>query len=547
MKKKLIMLLSVSLLFTAGAIAETTKQDSVSIDGDELAMSHINYIQYSLNKIRYSRSKATINAELDAVLNTINPVSLKYDALIEAYQELTQSTLMGMKLNIEQEEALKAEIQKKRDNAIFDAIGNLATPATIAASIANPASIGMLALEVGFNYAKTQGEITNDSLKQANKLDVDAIRIIDVERTGIFLSAAKVFKDKDYKNTHFINETMMQSLSQITYELDSVAKLDSVALKLSADTNLKDIHMTATKAITYLSEKDVYGLFECFLPYYLTLLKAHYYLTEIDSSHYNVMDSIFNKIVTVSDTIYCKFYQKNDFLKDAARYMILAEMQRHKEFSSSDSSKMNKYISAMDTNIQATLENKINHKLFMVSVYAYLGKKEKKQECLHFIHDVGAEDETGTMWMRRMSEECKDSSSKKCKEIKNDLTEWKKSKEMEGIYKRIKVFNDGNTFLHLKSPISLANVKASCLNASNEKDKKCSDKLKRMKTHKTDRFYVYYFPDFSRDENGFSLSFNFDLTIEKENEKWVTTITMKQNSSKSFDYNMLPIATSPLK
>lgn len=511
----------------ASVTAQTTIQDSTrmqdSVDiKDEMAMSHINYIQYSLNKIRYSRSKASINAELDAVLNTINPASLKYDALIEAYQELTQSTLMGLKLNIEQEENLRAEIHNKRKNAIFNAFEGLATGAAVTTTFPNPASIGMLALQVGFNYARAQGEITADSLKQANKLDAEAIRIIDVERTGIFLSAAKVFKDKDYENTHFINETMMQSLSKITYELDSIGKLDSTALKKDGKGNLKNIHLVAKKAITYLSEKDVHALFEYFLPYHLTLLKAHYFLTEVDSNHYKEMDRIFKEIKEKSNSVYSRFYQKNEYLKDAAQYMILAEMQRNprprdtsKSFSV-DTSKMVKYIEYMDNNIQMTLENKINHKFFLVSVYDYLGMKNEKIECLNYIRDVGAEKEMGTSWIRKFNEACADSNSNKCKEVKKDKNaydRWERYKsEARKKYNAIRIgtYKD-KVWWHISSPVPLMELGVLCKADSpkySSEAEKCNKSMKKYEKFEKNGFFNYYFPNYKPGE-GVSIEFEF--------------------------------------
>ena len=524
----------------ACANTQTTNQDSVDIK-DEMAMSHINYIQYSLNKIRYSRSKASINAELDAVLNTINPASLKYDALIEAYQELTQSTLMGLKLNIEQEEALQAEIHNKRKNAIFNAFEGLATGAAVTTTMPNPASIAMLALQVGFNYARAQGEITADSLKQANKLDAEAIRIIDVERTGIFLSAAKVFKDKDYENTHFINETMMQSLSKITYELDSIGKLDSTALKKDSKGKLKNIHLVAKKAITYLSEKDVHALFEYFLPYHLTLLKAHYFLTEVDSNHYKEMDRIFKEIEEKSNSVYSRFYQKNEYLKDAAQYMILAEMQRNprdtlKPFSADHRSKILKYIGYMDNNIQMTLENKINHKFFLVSAYDYLSMKDESQESLKYIRDVGAEYEMGTHWILKFSEACTDSTSNECQKVKKDkimYDRWERYKsEANEKYNAVHAFiyKDKRKMWYIKSPVRLLELEAHCkANSPNDSSEiqKCSKKMKEYKMFEKNGLVNYYFPNYEP-EKEISIEFKFFIGSQ---DGWQSYNTIEASSS----------------
>lgn len=523
MKKIILILLSAATLFAA---PRTTKQNPINID-DEKAMSHINYIQYSLNKIRYSKSKATINAELDAILNTINPTSLKYDALIEAYQELTQSTLMGLKLNIEQEEALQAEINNKRKNAVYSMFGDLSTGISIAATVPNPVSIGMVALQAGFNYARTQGEITDDSLKQANKLDAEATRIIDVERTGIFLSAAKVFKDKNYENTHFINETMMKSLSQITFELDYAAKLDSMSLKTDDYGNLKNIHKIAIKAITYLSEDDVYNLFEFFLPYHLTLLKAHYYLTEIDPSNYQVMDSIFDKIVEISNTNYRRFYQKNEFLKEAAQYMILAKMQSVPY--ADNSSKIGKYISYMENNIQATLENKINQKFFLTSVYEYLNRHDQIRECLDYIYKVGAEPEMGTELMRIIyANGCDDPNSESCQNIKITKEEQEKllkrqeyTDEANKLLKKIKMSNKKNTWT-LESPIALTDVKAECFAADDRADpsdaKKCNDEMNALEEFHKSGLYRYNSLDYFRHRESIFVKFSF--FVKDKEGKW---------------------------
>lgn len=540
MKEILFILISVVVAF---ASPKDTTQKKTDID-DEKAMSHINYIQYSLNKIRYSRNKATINAELDDILNTINPTSLKYDALIDAYQSLTQSTLMSLKLNIEQEEALQAEISNKRSNALFNTFGGMGA----AFLSPNPIALGMAAVQAGFNYARTQGEITTDSIKNANKLDAEAIRIIDAERTGIFLSAAKVFKDKEYENTHFINETMMQSLSQITFELDSVAKLDSVAL-IQENDSLKNIHKSAIKAITYLSEKDIYDLFELFLPYHLTLLKAHYYLTEIDETNYDIMDSIFNKIVEVSNTNYHRFYQKNLFLKEAAQYMILAEMQKNR--SANTNFYMSKYIGYMEDNIQSTLENKINQKYFLTSIYEYMDRRDLTLSTLEYLRDVGAFDSKTSLLYNIYTTDCHDSNTKECedliatKEKQEKLIKLKEyTEEAETIFKKIKIFKHQKMWT-VKSPIPLERVDAQCFVADEKAEpsdaKLCNSDMKTLKEYQSEYqsapIYVYYFPD-SYDRP--HIYIKFMIEAKDVNDNWAFYGIIKQTTDNGGFKYILP-------
>ena len=542
MRKIIIILLSAASLFAA---SKTTKPDAVNID-DEKAMSHINYIQYSLNKIRYSRSKATINAELDAVLNTINPTSLKHDALIDAYQELTQSTLMGLKLNIEQEEALQAEIHNKRKNAIYGMFGDLSTGISIATIAPTPLSIGMLALQTGFNYARTQADITNDSLKQADKLEAEAIRIIDAERIGIFLSAAKVFKDKKYENTHFINETMMQSLSQIAFELENAAKLDSV----SAKNNSGHLQKVATKTITYLSEKDVYDLFEFFLPYHLILLKAHFYLARFDDSHYEIMDSIFNKIVDESNTNYHRFYQKNVYLKEAAQHMILAEMER--DSNATNRSKIYGYIEYMENNNQVTLENKINQKFFLSSVYKYLKANDEGNDCLTYIYNVGAEDEMGTSLLRMISSnECNEDNpnSEACKNIEKTKEKQKRllrRKELtdtaNAVLKKIKMSNKSQTWT-LISPVALDGVQAECFAATKDADpkdaKKCNEEMQNLKERNSNGVYRYFSDDYFRHRDGIFVKFKFFVKDPEGKWGFYGILQQASNDGKKVEQKML--------
>lgn len=540
MKEILFILISVVVAF---ASPKDTTHKKTDID-DEKAMSHINYIQYSLNKIRYSRNKATINAELDDILNTINPTSLKYDALIDAYQSLTQSTLMSLKLNIEQEEALQAEISNKRSNALFNTFGGMGA----AFLSPNPIALGMAAVQAGFNYARTQGEITTDSIKNANKLDAEAIRIIDAERTGIFLSAAKVFKDKEYENTHFINETMMQSLSQITFELDSVAKLDSVAL-IQENDSLKNIHKSAIKAITYLSEKDIYDLFELFLPYHLTLLKAHYYLTEIDETNYDIMDSIFNKIVEVSNTNYHRFYQKNLFLKEAAQYMILAEMQKNR--SANTNFYMSKYIGYMEDNIQSTLENKINQKYFLTSIYEYMDRRDLTLSTLEYLRDVGAFDSKTSLLYNIYTTDCHDSNTKECedliatKEKQEKLIKLKEyTEEAETIFKKIKIFKHQKMWT-VKSPIPLERVDAQCFVADEKAEpsdaKLCNSDMKTLKEYQSEYqsapIYVYYFP-YSYDRP--HIYIKFMIEAKDVNDNWAFYGIIKQTTDNGGFKYILP-------
>ena len=253
-----ISLMTALLCFGMGSSNVPSLETEAPIDENERAMSHINYIQYELAKIRQSADKMTATKELDDVLNTINSTSLKHKRLSNAYANIL-SSMIEIRATDEQKDALKDELAKKRKNAIFNSFSGLGA----AFLNPNPVSIASALIMSGFNYARTINEINIEGDKESLKLSQTQRDRIDKQRIDLWKAASDVFVNSKYESTTFINDKMMTSYVENDFDLERAM----YSKKASA---------TATRVQSYLSKPEVENQFRFFIPYYVTLLKCAY-------------------------------------------------------------------------------------------------------------------------------------------------------------------------------------------------------------------------------------------------------------------------------
>lgn len=119
-----ISLMTALLCFGMGSSNVPPLETEAPIDENERAMSHVNYIQYELAKTRISDNKFTVEKEMKAILNSINPTTLKHQELINSYVDILKY-MESIRASDEEQEILAKEMESKRKNAIFSSFSGL--------------------------------------------------------------------------------------------------------------------------------------------------------------------------------------------------------------------------------------------------------------------------------------------------------------------------------------------------------------------------------------------------------------------------------------
>ena len=377
-----ISLMTALLCFGMGSSNVPSLETEAPIDENERAMSHINYIQYELAKIRQSADKMTATKELDDVLNTINSTSLKHERLSDAYVNIL-SSMVEIRATDEQKDALKDELAKKRKNAIFNSFSGLGA----AFLNPNPVSIASALIMSGFNYARTINEINIEGDKESLKLSQTQRDRIDKQRIDLWKAASDVFVNSKYESTTFINDKMMTSYVENDFDLERAM----YSKKASA---------TATRVQSYLSKPEVENQFRFFIPYYVTLLKCAYAKEDAVK-----IEMYYKKIVNLSNAEYKNFYTKNPYLFEATKYVLIYLMQHeNKEIAGIPIDQIIEIFKKEGdkSNNISTIEDEY----FLIGVYEYLNKKKNGgyyvqiKNSLKYLVDQGVENDTTDLYSK---------------------------------------------------------------------------------------------------------------------------------------------------
>lgn len=360
---------------TATEASINTTADATPVDENERAMSHINYIQYELAKIHTSGNRFTVAAEMDNILNSINPTSLKHPNLSDAYKDIL-GTLTDLKASHEEQKILEKEMEQKRGNAIFNAFSGLGA----AFLNPNPVALASALVMSGFNYARTVNEIENEGTISSMKIDATRIKSIDEARINLWESAAKIYQNNSYESTTFIEEKMMSNYMNAEYELQKAL-------------GQEDEKTVALKTYTYLSLPEIENQFKYFLPYHLTLLKAGYVEDDAEKVKYR-----YKKIVELSNAEYKRFYIKNPYLYEATKYAFLFLMKHENE--SFEGIPTDFMLSLFKAEGNKSLISIVDDEYFVISVYEFFNKlglgqyDAKIKESLALLKKLNVENDT---------------------------------------------------------------------------------------------------------------------------------------------------------
>lgn len=398
-----ISLMTALLCFGMGSSNVPSLETEAPIDENERAMSHVNYIQYELAKTRISDNKFTVEKEMKAILNSINPTTLKHQELINSYVDILKY-MESIRASDEEQEILAKEMESKRKNAIFSSFSGLGA----AFLNPNPVSLASALLMTGFNYARTVNDLETEGVIKNMKLGNAKKAALNDERIRLWSSAAKIFKDSKYESTTFINEDMMDNYMKMDFKLES---------------NLDDRRI-AREVYTYLSKSEVKEQFKFFIPYYVTLLKAGYIENDAEKIKAN-----YKKIWELSNAEYRRFYIKNPYLYEATKYALLYLMKHQEECV--DNLPIDEMIERFKKEGDKSKVSMVEDEYFLVGIYEYMNQKKpgtyygKIKESLNLLVDLNVENDTTDFYSKYKCLESKKRDNDYCfrlsKKVSKDL------------------------------------------------------------------------------------------------------------------------------
>ena len=391
-KTTLLIGLLTTLCFGMGSSNVPPLDEEQPIDENERAMSHVNYIQYELAKTRISDNKFTVGKEMDNILNTINPTTLKHQKLTDAYKEILKY-MESIRASHDEQDILAKEMESKRKNAIFNSFSGLGA----AFLNPNPVSLASALLMTGFNYARTVNDLETEGAIKDMKLGAARKAALNEERIELWTSASEIFKDNKYESTTFINEKMMDNYMKMDFKLES---------------NFNDKRI-AREVYTYLSNSEVKEQFKFFIPYYVTLLKAGY--VEDDAGK---IKTNYKKIWELSNAEYKRFYIKNPYLYEATRYALLYLMKHQEE--SVDNLPIDEMIERFKKEGDKSKVSMVEDEYFLVGIYEYMNQKKpgtyygKIKESLNLLVDLNVENDTTDFYSKYKCLESKNRDNDYC-------------------------------------------------------------------------------------------------------------------------------------
>ena len=214
--KKLLPLLA-ALAFAAPSFAQKARPIS-----DQRAIILMNYLQYSLSQVRQNQSLLVASNEFDAIINNINPTTLKDDQIIEAYNGIL-STMTELKLLDNKRKHAEEMAERERKAAITSI---LSSPGSIFVPGQNPAlSIAYAALSAGLNYAGARAQINDKKLETEFQIAQDTLKTIDNERRELYTRGAKVFRTRNDTNDLIPENTMDAFIKAVNNDDASTRKV----------------------------------------------------------------------------------------------------------------------------------------------------------------------------------------------------------------------------------------------------------------------------------------------------------------------------------
>lgn len=361
--KKIILLICVILILSNISIYAFDENDRIS--------SLINYVQLSTCKILESENKGFIEDEFSAVLNNIEPSSLKDKEIIDGYEYLL-ATLTELKISNNERNQLKVVAEQKRKNAINNSLNSfgsvLFVPSKDPASIV--ISLAYATVNASFNYARTINEINIEKEEKSFQLDQTDLRLIDQQRSSLFTTVAKVYADKPFTSEKIINEKEMRYLAQVMAEIDSAVGEEE--LKNIAKRNIQSIKKMETN-------------FRTFSPYWLVLGILNLNIEKYEDAYIAL-----NKVYEVDTACNIFKNKKSPYIREAAKQSILICMKTGKK----DIDKHLKLVYENSTLDQTTQDD---NSYFFCSVYLFLNDYLSAKKEIDYLYERGIEPEYGDL------------------------------------------------------------------------------------------------------------------------------------------------------
>ncbi len=321
----------------------------------------MNQIQYSLQAIKYYKSKIILEQEYENIICKIDKSKLKdeKDEAINAYSNML-STLTSCKLQENQRIFIIKQAEKEKSEAIYKSLNGTALPAIaslyqsgkgiskkdIGSILSGATSFVYTGISSLFNYRNAINTVDNTLRKELFEIDQEKLKIIDGQRNSLFKTCSKFITNYNIPKRYDIKEDQMLWLVETLDTADPETKLRLL--------------------------KEKIDIFQAFTPFWYELGSAYQSLGDIVNAKkcYDVFE---------------KQKAKYSIIDNDSYYTELAKNRIQIAKQENDLPAIKKYLRIIEQD--ETVANESENRFFAAGVHLSLGEYDEALHLLSLIID----------------------------------------------------------------------------------------------------------------------------------------------------------------
>ena len=325
-------------------------------------VANLNYIQYSIAKIKATENKAIAENEYYSVINQLSFDKINDTDIIDVYGEFL-STCSNLVLKQEEKDFIIRLNEKKRKDAYKSAFSNLGSVFVPGASPEQMiASLIYTAVSNVFAVMNTRAQLSSELEKELFYLSQEMASEIYAMQTKLFTTTAKVISGEDSKR---INENSMNQFI--------------LGLNLTS----------AEEKVIYLNEPQFKKNLSYFPPYWYELGKAYQLTGKYNNAIkcYDIFEQLKKEDVISKDQNYVNLAKNKIqiYLGDKPSD-VLSNATKNKD-------KILECINIINSN---TLDSDACAKhTYLAKIYYLIGEKGKCMESINYVTIIGKNEYTG--------------------------------------------------------------------------------------------------------------------------------------------------------
>ncbi len=336
-----------SVFSASGATAKLTPQQQKNL------VANLNYLQYSIEKIKASDNKAIAEEEYYAVINRLKIGNINDYDLNECYR-LFLSNCANLKLNQNEKDFLKLMNEKERKSAYLNAFSNFGSVFVPGQSPQQlVASLIYTSVSNAFAIAKAKNGMNTQLERDMFYLDQEIMKTIYSSQTELFTTAAKLLGGNS--TTGLLNsDSIVQFIKAINQETNK-AKLNA------------------------LNEVSMKKNFSMFPPYWYELGNAY----QLKGDNKNALNC-YSKFESLKKTdIVDKDKNYINLLKNKIQIYLGKDKSKAKSNALAHKTEILECITLLQNNYLDTEAGEKN--AYLAKIHYLIGQREESLKCLNYI------------------------------------------------------------------------------------------------------------------------------------------------------------------